>query len=262
MAVMPDLEFNEQKTGILYGFILQMCHKINTFKPDYVIVCNDKPPYLRKKIYPQYKEARKAYADRDKDRLILANQGRVLCLEFLDSLNIQVLEKQGYEADDMIAVICEDLYKTVDQIVVVSNDDDLFQLFQYSENIYIQRNKTFYSVRNFYEDYEGLEPSQWPLFLALKGSHNGVPGLKGVGEKTALKIIRDESVLEQVLKVHREKLQLFQQLATLPYQSDDYDSVKLIPAKYNNKTVRFFGKYDIELNGIMHKAFTQINRNS
>ena len=256
LAVMPDLDSDGKPTGALYGFIQQVCSKINAFKPDYVIVCNDSPPYFRKKAYPDYKKYRKT--DRDEDRQLVANEARELCLRFLKTLNIQILETPGYEADDLIAKACEDLHLTASQITVISNDDDLFQIFQYSTNVYIQKNKVFYSVRNFMNDYPTLEPKQWPLFLALKGSHNGVPGLKGVGEKGALKILNDKELLKKTMKENKEKLELFQQLATLPY-SNTLETICVKPARYDNKVVRFLTLLHIDLTGTMHKAFMQIN---
>ena len=257
LAVMPDLSFHDVNTGGLYGFIQQVCSKINMFNPDYVIVCNDKPPYLRKKDYPKYKEARKV--ERDEEKYKLTNETRDLCLKFLKALDIQVLQEPGYEADDMIAKACEDLCTEATQIVIVSNDDDLFQVFKYSNNIYMQKNKVFYGYRNFKIDYPDLEPEQWPFYLALKGSHNGVPGLKGVGEKGALKILTNTALIQKVRIEYSKELELYQKLATLPY-TYTLSSVKVLPAKYDNRIVRFFAQYGLELTGTMHKAFNIINK--
>lgn len=257
LAVMPPLIFHGKNVGGLYGFIQQICSKINLFKPDYIIVCNDKPPYLRKQIFKDYKKLRKAPHNRDEEKIKLTHESREYCLNFLKSVQIPILQQDGYEADDMIAKACEDLHNKVDEIIVISNDDDLFQIFQYSTNIYMQKNKVFYGVRNFLTDYPDLEPFQWPLYLALKGSHNGVPGLKGVGAKGAIRILKDKKEFERILNQEGDIIELYTRLATLPYD-DELDTVQLEKSNYGNSTVKFFVSHGIELAGSMHKAFVQI----
>lgn len=254
LAVMPPLTYNDKNVGGLYGFIQQICNKISMFNPEYVIVCNDKPPYLRKKEYSDYKKSRKP---KDEEAYKLANETRDYCLEFLQSLKIPIFQKEGYEADDMIAKACEDLHSHVDKIIVVSNDDDLFQIFQYAHNIFIQKNKVFYSVDNFLTDYPDLTPEMWPLFIALKGGHNGVPGLKGVGPKSALKILKSKNEFNRILDEYGDIIDLYTKLATLPYD-DTLSSALLFKAKYDNSVIRFFASYGIELTDSMHKAFMQI----
>ena len=85
-----------------------------------------------------------------------------------------------------------------------------------------------------------------------------MPGLKGVGEKGALKIINNKELFEKTMKSNKEKIELFQQLATLPY-SNTLDTVMVKSAKYDNKIVRFLASLKIDLTGTMHRAFTQIN---
>jgi hypothetical protein len=98
----------------------------------------------------------------------------------------------GLEADDIIASVVKDHAWEFDQVYIVTSDEDLFQLLHNNVSIYNPREKKFYTKEDFINE-KGIEPEMWHWVKAVAGcSGDNVKGIKGVGEKTAIKFLRNE----------------------------------------------------------------------
>lgn len=256
-SVHEHLEFNGLSTGGLFGFLTQMCAQINNHKPSKILVCNDKPPYFRKDIYPQYKEQRRK--NRDPERYEIIHQNRKYCQELLEILNITFWEVVGFEADDLIAEICDVMSCSYDKTIVVSNDDDLFQLLRFPE-VYLQRSKVLYSREDFKKDYPTISFKNFLQVKSLAGGHNGVPGFKGIGMKTALKIVKDKKRFKEFLKENEKEYLLYKQLTELPFPGKPIETMyTLSSVNYSEgRIMRFLAKYGIVLKPFMKKALESL----
>ena len=263
ISATPDLEFNGKHTGGLYGFLNQICKYINDFEPKKIIVCSDLPPYFRKKEYPQYKANRKPQTP---ERYELIQTSRKYCKELLEVLGIAFWELEGMEADDLIAIAVDEYTTEFDSIIAVSNDDDLFQLFKYP-NFKLQKNKEIWTRKTFESMYP-VSIQDWLTVKALSGSHNGVPGIKGIGLKTALKIVQDDQKLDNIQKQHGKEIDQYERLIYLPYipfdskkcTSELWDEVKklkqIIPKRNNERAfMHFLNQFNILYTPNMKKAF-------
>lgn len=189
---------NGKIVNAVYGFLLVFLKAINDFKPDYVVAAFDFPaPTLRHKIYKEYK-AKRPKAPEDLYAQI------PLVKEFLNAFEVKTFEKEGFEADDIIGTVVNKTEKTKGKItaVILSGDSDTFQLVSPSTMIYILRkgvkDTVIYDEKIIIEKFS-LTPKQLLDLKALRGdSSDNIPGVKGVGEKTARKLISEFGSLESL----------------------------------------------------------------
>jgi DNA polymerase-1 len=210
-----NLSFAGHSTACLFGLVSQLTKHASNFKPSQVIFTNDSPPYLRKEFFLNFKADRKKLEPEMYNEF---NKSKSDCIAFLNLLNIPVLSEKGLEADDLIASLVRDYSDQFDSIVILSNDDDLYQLLNYP-NVSIQRSKALYSLKEFKEEHQELEVSDYAKLTALSGSHNGVPGLPGIGPVRAKKIIVTGK-WEEVYNLNKETLDLFLKLIKIPFTDD------------------------------------------
>lgn len=256
MAIHPLLEFAGKSTGGFYGMLSQMCHHINNHQPNSILICSDGHPYFRKDVYPQYKEDRQT---KEPEFYQAVGENKESCLEFFEKLNIPFWQEVGFEADDLIATICERLYEQFDKIIVVSNDDDLFQLFKFP-GVCLQRSKVLYTRKDFKKDHYNTTIKQFIQAKALAGGHNGVKGFKGIGMATALKIVKDKKRFKKFLETNMAEYMLYKKLTELPYPDKSVDSIpQLPPTTYNEgRMVRFLAQHGIEFKPYMKKALENL----
>jgi DNA polymerase-1 len=253
ISKLPYLTHKEKCTTGVYGLLTQMSKYILQHEPTQVVVCNDYPPYVRKELFPLYK-----YKDRSKDTeqqkkmFQILNESRPYCREILAKLNIPIFEKEGYEADDVIAAIIKKYNKEFSKIVILSNDSDLYQLLGF-HNVIMDMGKTgLYSHRELRKEFD-IEPSQWLEVLSLAGSHNAVPPIrKGIGQKTAIKILKDSFLLAKEFKEHKKDILLRGNLARLPFEPIDIPNlISSLSQGEKLSTVNFINfckrKYGIEI---------------
>lgn len=243
MWVNQRLTYKGTFTGGLYGFIKQLISTLERYiNIDNIVVCKDSSPYIRKKLLPTYKGDRKGY---DEESLMKLQQSKSLVDEFLNICNIQIAEFKGHEADDIIAQYCKNYYLKFYNLIIKSNDNDLFQLLK--KNIIIERNKgKFINLQQFEDEYN-ISPQQWIDVIALKGSHNAVSGIFGVGIKTALKIVKNQDLFDKYYADNKDMIDLNRKLIGLPYQKLNINLVK--PQSYNKKQLRLFlASYGIRIN--------------
>ena len=185
-------------TNAIFGFC-NMINKLLSDDYDYILVAFDKgKKTFRHLSYDDYKGGRKPMPDEFRVQIPYIKR-------YLDVLNIKHLELDEYEADDIIASasrLCEE--NGVDDIMVVSGDKDLLQLV--SDNIHVSLTKKGiteledYTSSNFF-DKMGFYSSQIPDYKGLKGdTSDNLPGIKGIGDKTALKLLLKYETLENIIE--------------------------------------------------------------
>lgn len=169
-----------EEVGALYGFV-RLLFKIKE-KTDYIAACYDSPKTFRKELLPTYKSNRK----KTDEALIKQIE---LSKEVLKSLGVEVIEKEGYEADDLIAAIAKKISNEGDNVVIVGADKDLMQIV--SDKIKIWDGKSDeYLGPDYVKEKYGIEPEKLLNYFALVGDNSdNVEGAEGVGPKTALKLI-------------------------------------------------------------------------
>ena len=173
-------------TNALTGF-MNIYHKLlKEEKPDRICAAFDlKAPTFRHKIYPEYKGTRHGMPDE------LAAQ-MPLIKDILRALGVAIVEKEGYEADDIIGTLSRAAFEQGMDCVIMTGDRDSFQLVNEKVTVRLAANKedVFYTPEKIREVY-GVEPSEMLEVKALMGdSSDNIPGVAGIGEKTALGLIQ------------------------------------------------------------------------
>ena len=181
-------------TGALFGFIKMIINARNLINPDYVVACFDLPkPTFRHIAYADYKGTR---TRSDDDLRVQIEQSK----DFCPALGMPICEMEGFEADDMLGTIAE-LYKDKYNIAIVSGDMDTLQLVD--ENVKVCTLKkgseiAIFGEREVFEKYE-LTPLQVPDYKGLSGDpSDNIPGVSGVGPKTAIKILKEFKTVESL----------------------------------------------------------------
>ena len=192
--------------------------------PRKVVVCYDGiyGRRTRGSRYPEYKMNRRGDVKSDKHKGIDVRKRIKQC--GYDPHNIQEYWSYEYdelmEADDIIARICYDC-PTDDEIIVMTKDKDLFQLMVLP-NVKIHDFTKFYTVDDFKEEF-GIEPHQYLDFKALAGdSSDNIPGVKGIGLKTASKLLQKYGTIEEIpydiiSEDKREEINLWKRISKIPY---------------------------------------------
>lgn len=190
-----ELTYNGKNTGVIFGFFYELLFLLNKFRPDVLTCCWDGPSSIREDMYPQYKEKRR------KNKLNLSPDERASNNMFhnqFDMLRVDILPDikwannfvfNRYEGDDLIASI---INNNKDEFVIVSSDEDLYQLLSDRVSLYDLGKKREYSNTDFSTEY-GIDPLQWVSVKSIAGcTSDEVAGIQGVGVKTAIKFINNE----------------------------------------------------------------------
>ena len=255
------LSFQGLFTGGLYGAIDMMCSTVNRYNIDRIIICHDTKPYYRSKFYPKYKSDRQQ-ADRfDEDRLMQISTSRSQLASLFVSFHFPTACTEGFEADDFIAHICRRSSVRYKQIFIMSNDSDFFQVL--TPRIFLCKTGGLYGRVDFAEEYPGIKPKVWPRCIALKGSHNGVPGIKGVGDVTAYKAVLNKMTDREIFekwRVRRSDIKLRTDLATFPFPLvEDPPTVPAHAIRYNAaKFQKLCDKYGINFKDDFHRAMMRL----
>jgi len=181
-------------TNAIYGFtnmLMKLCHD---WGPDYIAVVFDaKGPTFRHEAYDQYKANRKAMPDELRPQIPHIK-------DIVRGFSMKVIEEQGIEADDVIGTLAKRCEQAGINVVIASGDKDLMQLV--SENVLMvdTMKDISYDVEGVRKRF-GVEPDRVIDILGLAGdTSDNVPGVPGVGEKTALKLVKEFGSLESVLE--------------------------------------------------------------
>jgi len=211
-------------TGTLFGFMRDLLTFQNMFHQAGTIACWDVGEPLRKHTFPGYKSGRhtKELDDDEKEAFAgMRRQTRNLRLKIMPSLGYKnIWYKRGYESDDLMAVAAKQI-PTQDIGYLVTCDKDLYSG--------ICRNVSFYNPikditldKRWFRRTHGIKPTQWAEVKAIAGcSSDSVPGVKGVGEVTAIKFLRGElksnSVAYQSILASADLIKRNLELTFLPY---------------------------------------------
>ena len=192
-----------QVTNAVYGFTAMLIKLLADERPQGVVVCFDKgAPQFRLDVYADYKAGRAATPDLFKQQLPLIR-------EVLDSLRIPMVELEGYEADDLLATLAKHAREEGFDVIVVTGDRDILQLVRDGVVVIMTRRGISDVIRydppTVLERY-GVTPEKWIDFVALKGeTADNLPGVPGVGDKTAAQLINKYGDIEQVI-AHADEL--------------------------------------------------------
>lgn len=190
------LTYNGSKTGVLFGVLRDILMFRSQMATDNFIFAFDlDEPTKRRELFPDYKRksiasVRMDTADRDH---VKAQRSRLMT-EILPRIGYKnLLSASGFEADDMIAAAVSSLKGS--DIEIISADKDLYQLLSENVSIYNPDSRKYspYTTLKTFRESWGVEPGDWATVKALAGCNSdAIPGIEGVGEKTACKFLRGE----------------------------------------------------------------------
>ncbi|MHC1696555.1 MAG: DNA polymerase I [Geobacteraceae bacterium] len=181
-------------TNALYGFTQMLLKVLKDHKPDHVAVVFDLGRQtFRSELYPEYKANRAAMPDDLVPQIFPIK-------EMVRAFNIPVLEKQGFEADDIIGTIARECEEAGLAVVVVTGDKDLMQIVTPNVTLLDTMKDKVSGIPEVLERF-GVEPERVVEILGLAGdTSDNIPGVPGVGEKTALKLIQEFGSLDALLE--------------------------------------------------------------
>ena len=227
-ALPPLTNRNGVPTGAVYGLCNMLVKLMEEVQPKYMAVAFDKSrKSFRTEMYPDYKGQRKPTPPELKSQFPLS-------MQVLEALGIATLELDNYEADDIIGTFAMHAPADV-EVIIVTGDRDELQLVDKRTKVYFTKrgitDLQIFDEAEFAANYEGLEPKQIIELKGLMGdSSDNIPGVPGVGPKTAIKLIKDygtvakvlENIdkiagksLKQKLEANKESALLSQKLATI-----------------------------------------------
>ncbi|MGG7159648.1 DNA polymerase I [Clostridium baratii] len=198
-ALPPTLTNNEGvHTNAIYGFTNMLLKMKEDINPDYIVAAFDKKaPTFRHEAYGDYKAGRKKMPEELREQFPLVK-------EMLNLLGINIYELDGFEADDIIGTAAKEASKNGMEVYIVTGDKDALQLADDNINVIITKKGVSetaeYNKEAFIKEFE-VTPTQFIDVKGLMGDKSdNIPGVPGVGEKTAFKLIKEYGSVEEVLK--------------------------------------------------------------
>ena len=185
-------------TNAVYGFLAILFKVVDDLNPEYMAVAFDlKAPTERHKLYEGYKATRKGMPNE------LAEQMPIV-KEILELMNITIIEKEGYEADDILGTLAKRGEKEGLEVTIVSGDRDTFQLTSKKISVRIPHTKVgkteidTFGEKEIKEKY-GVSPKELIDVKGLMGdTSDNIPGVPGIGEKTALELIKTYKSIDKI----------------------------------------------------------------
>lgn len=182
-------------TNAIFAFVNMMETILKSEYDNIFVAFDTADKTFRHKEYTEYKAGRKEFPDE------LGMQVPYIH-KYLDILKIKHLSMSGFEADDLIATVAKKAYQDFDQIHIVSGDKDLLQLVDKKTSVFLTKRGLTeldeYNINNFYEKLN-IHPHQIIEYKGLVGdSSDNLPGIKGIGEKTAVKLLNQFNNLEEI----------------------------------------------------------------
>ena len=186
-----------QVTNAVFGFTSMLINLMKDHNPDCIAVAFDRPePTFRHEMTPTYKAQRESAPD-------ILRQQMGLVREVLDAMAIPQVEIVGFEADDIIATLATQGRDRGDDVIIVTGDRDSYQLVE-DPHVKVLYNKRGVSDYALYDeagilDRTGVRPSDYVQYAALRGDNSdNLPGVPGVGEKTAAKLINERGGIDGI----------------------------------------------------------------
>jgi DNA polymerase-1 len=186
-----------QVTNAVFGFTSMLINLLKDHRPDLIAVAWDRPePTFRHQLVVEYKAGRSEAPD-------ILRQQMGLVRQVVETLEIPMVEAPGYEADDVVATLATQARDRGDEVIIVTGDRDTYQLVE-DPLVKVLYNRRGVSDYVLYDEAgikarTGVTPSQYPQYAALRGDpSDNLPGVPGVGEKTAARLITTYGDLDGV----------------------------------------------------------------
>jgi len=248
------LSHNDKPTFVIYGFLLKLQFLLTKIRPDLLVFAIDSPNSKRKKIFAAYKEKR------HKNKTEEQNELDKLAYPQFDEIKNYVIPKLGYsnvfsedglEADDIIGSICKTY--TNSEIVVVSNDGDLYQLLTDKIVMFDPRVNQYFGIEDFIKKYK-MQPPDWKKVKVYGGcTTDEVPGIRVdldgngkttvIGKDAAIKYVSEGNLSDKKLKAlnsekGKKQIQRNKSLVILPFRgTPTYEVSSLSGSKTGLKEV-------------------------
>jgi len=180
-------------TNAIFGVTNMIFKLLREKNPDYFAIVFDTPePTHRHELFEDYKAHRTGMPDELKPQVPLIK-------EIIDAFNIVMIEKPGYEADDILGVIAKDAEAEGLDVFIVTGDKDMCQTVTPKIKLYDTMKEKITEEKDVIEKY-GVKPSQFPEILALMGdASDNIPGAPGIGEKTAVKLLKEFGDIDNLI---------------------------------------------------------------
>lgn len=246
-------------TNALFSFVTMINKIIKEENPEYIAVAFDIGKNFRKKEFSFYKEGRQKTPDELKIQMPYARK-------ILNAMGIKYLELEPYEADDIIGTLTKMILEDTEfDATIISSDKDLLQLINYETDVKLLKQNGFirYNEKTFKEEF-GLDPINIIDLKALMGdSSDNIPGVKGIGEKGALKLLKEYKTIENLYdNIDKIKGSTYDKLVT--YKNDAFMSKKIatiyqdVPLNINLNDL----KYDGPNNDLLYEVYNELEFNS
>lgn len=257
-ALPPFKTKNGVSTNVIYGFFSMLNKVITDFKPNKIIICFDTPkPTFRNKLFKEYQSQRPKIADDFITQIPLLKDA-------ISKAGIFQIEKDGYEADDLIGTIANRFKKQNLKILILTGDKDILQVVD--KNVFVVAPQLGLSNFKLYDIEEvkkkfNLLPDKIPDLKALTGDpSDNYPGAKGIGPKTASLLLNQFGTIANIyqhlkeingktkdlLQTNKENVLISHKLATIDNHvglTIDIDKINF--EKFNNDLRSFFEQYEM-----------------
>src|SRR5512142_841570 len=181
-----------EPTAGIYGFARELLRILEQEKPEYLAVAFDTGKTFRHEIFPDYKATRAKMPDDLRAQLTRIR-------EMVDAFNIPRLEMEGYEADDVLGSIAKVVAEQGLGVKIITGDRDLLQLVNERTTVYLAGDDQNYITDEDVIKRLGVRPDQVVDYKALVGDKSdNIPGVSGIGEKTAVALIQKFGTLENI----------------------------------------------------------------
>ncbi len=252
-------------TNATYGFTQMLLKVLKEHRPDYLVVIFDsKAPTFRSEVYKEYKANRPTMPEGLTPQIPYIKK-------IIEGYRIALLEMEGFEADDLIGTVAKKLESEVD-VVVITGDKDILQLVSDRIQVYDTMKEKRFGVEEVIERF-GVSPEQVVEVMGLAGDAiDNIPGVPGIGEKTAIQLIKTYGSIENLLahveeipqkklkenlRIHGDLARLSRQLATIhtdvPVDSQLKD-FSLFPPDLKNLKEIF---KELEFNKLLKELFEE-----
>ncbi len=266
-ALPPFKSADGTQTNVVYGYLSMLYKVAGDFKPDYLISCFDTPkPTFRNKLFKEYQIQRPKIDDDFIVQIPLVKQA-------LDAAGINRMEKDGYEADDLIGTITRIFETNKFRVVILTGDKDIFQLI--TDNVFVAAPQLGLANIKIFDKSEvekklDVSPNQIVEYKALVGDpSDNYPGASGIGPKTASKLIHQfgtvDNIYKNLEKIESEKVKeilekeknnvyVSKKLAEIMTDVDINLDIKKLKFKgFNKKLIDFLTQY--QMNTLTKRIF-------